>query len=47
MEEVQTVEEEVRKISEDDVRKALKRMKNGRTDGPDDIWGKVCHRVSV
>ena len=36
MEEVETVEQEVRKISKDEGRKALKKMKNGKAVGPDD-----------
>ena len=37
MEEVETVEQDVRNITKDDVRRALKRMKNGKAVGPDDI----------
>ena len=35
--EKKTVEQEVGKIIKDEVRKALKRMKNGKAVGPDDI----------
>ena len=37
MEEVETVGQEVGKISKDEVRKVLKRMNNGKAVGPDDI----------
>ncbi|WP_139267336.1 hypothetical protein, partial [Escherichia coli] len=37
VEEVTVVEQEVAKISKDEVRKALKRMKSGKAVGPDDI----------
>ena len=41
VEEVETVEQEVGKISKDDVRKALKRMRNGKAVGSDDILVEV------
>ena len=34
---METVEREVGRISKDEVRKALKGMKNGKAVGPDDI----------
>ena len=36
MKAMETVEQEVREIIKDEVRKALKRMKNGKAVGPDD-----------
>lgn len=43
--EVETVEQEVRKMSKDEIREALRRMKNGKAVGPVEIWKSYC--VSV
>ena len=39
---VETVEQEVRKTGKDEVKKDLKRMRNEKAVGPDDIQVKVC-----
>ena len=43
--EVDIVIQDVTKISEDEVRVALRRMKNGKAMGPDDIQVEVCMQV--
>ena len=49
MEEMETVEQEVGSISKNEVRKALKRMKNGKAVVPDDIsvelWPRLFNKI--